>query len=89
MLGCVAAVMETESPSQPRPAVIHKMWISAVGCCFGRHYQFLLSGSYKSRRERQSLREESRNSALSATYPANRALGPSFGTDLYPRFRLG
>src|SRR5215472_13913161 len=28
MLGCVAAVMETESPSQPRPAVIHTTWTS-------------------------------------------------------------
>ena len=26
ILGCSAAVMETESPSQPSPAVIHKMW---------------------------------------------------------------
>ena len=28
MLGCVAAVIDTESPSQPRPAVIQTMWIS-------------------------------------------------------------
>ena len=31
MLGCVAAVMETESPSQPRPAVIQRMWTSETG----------------------------------------------------------
>ena len=28
MLGCVAAVIETESPSQPRPAVIQRTWTS-------------------------------------------------------------
>src|SRR5215467_9772342 len=28
MLGCVAAVIDTESPSHPRPAVIHTMWTS-------------------------------------------------------------
>src|SRR5580700_3057571 len=30
-LGCVAAVIETESPSQPRPAVIQTMWTSETG----------------------------------------------------------
>ena len=28
MLGWVAAVIETESPSQPSPAVIQRMWTS-------------------------------------------------------------
>src|SRR5271156_4500711 len=31
MLGCVAAVIETESPSQPRPAVIQRMCTSETG----------------------------------------------------------
>ena len=31
MLGWVAAVMETESPSHPRPAVIHRTWMSETG----------------------------------------------------------
>src|SRR3954453_247648 len=31
MLGCSAAVTETESPSHDRPAVIHRMWTSAGG----------------------------------------------------------
>jgi len=31
MLGCVAAVMAMVSPSHPRPAVIHKTSISAIG----------------------------------------------------------
>ena len=36
MLGCVAAVIETESPSQLRPAVIHRMWTSlTAGCTLG------------------------------------------------------
>ncbi len=30
MLGCVAAVIETESPSQPSPAVIQTMCTSAT-----------------------------------------------------------
>ena len=30
MLGCSAAVMETLSPSQPNPAVIHTMWTSVT-----------------------------------------------------------
>src|ERR1700761_8733811 len=34
MLGWVAAVMETESPSQPSPAVIHKIWSSATAGFF-------------------------------------------------------
>src|ERR1700733_13475563 len=34
ILGCVAAVMETESPSQPRPAVIHKIWTSLTAGAF-------------------------------------------------------
>src|SRR3954469_20217304 len=40
MLGCVAAVMETESPSQPNPAVIHKIWSSATAgfLCVTRPY---------------------------------------------------
>src|SRR5580692_3196808 len=31
MLGCVAAVIAIVSPSQPRPAVIQRMWISDTG----------------------------------------------------------
>src|ERR1700691_1894937 len=31
MLGCVAAVIAIVSPSQPRQAVIQRMWISAMG----------------------------------------------------------
>ena len=34
MLGWVAAVIETESPSQPKPAVIQMMWISATAGFF-------------------------------------------------------
>ncbi len=34
MLGWVAAVIETESPSQLRPAVIHTMWTSLTGGSF-------------------------------------------------------
>jgi hypothetical protein len=30
MLGWVAAVIETESPSQPSPAVIQTMWTSST-----------------------------------------------------------
>ena len=30
MLGWVAAVIETESPSQPNPAVIQTMWTSST-----------------------------------------------------------
>src|SRR6476469_974528 len=39
-LGWVAAVIETESPSQPSPAVIHTMWMSltAGGRCVTRPY---------------------------------------------------
>src|SRR5579863_6975721 len=40
MLGCVAAVIETESPSQPSPAVIQTMCTSgtAGACCVLRPY---------------------------------------------------
>src|SRR6202023_2515707 len=40
MLGWVAAVTETESPSQPRPAVIHRICTSATGdgLCVDRPY---------------------------------------------------
>src|ERR1700722_4249750 len=40
MLGCVAAVIETESPSQPRPAVIQRMCTSltAGAFCVDRPY---------------------------------------------------
>src|ERR1700688_4881353 len=40
MLGCVAAVIETESPSQPRPAVIQRMCTSltAEAFCVDRPY---------------------------------------------------
>ena len=40
MLGCVAAVMETESPSQLSPAVIQRMCTSftAGGCCVDLPY---------------------------------------------------
>src|SRR5580704_15501636 len=40
MLGWVAAVTETESPSQPRPAVIHRMCTSETGegFCVTRPY---------------------------------------------------
>src|ERR1700688_3979837 len=40
MLGWVAAVIETESPSQPRPAVIQRMCTSATGdgFCVTRPY---------------------------------------------------
>src|SRR5579863_4021445 len=34
MLGCVAAVTDTESPSQPNPAVIHRICTSATGDAF-------------------------------------------------------
>ena len=34
MLGWVAAVMETESPSQPRPAVSHSTWMSETAGAF-------------------------------------------------------
>ena len=34
MLGCVAAVIDTESPSHPNPAVIHKISISFTGGVF-------------------------------------------------------
>ena len=34
MLGCVAAVIETESPSQPSPAVIHRTWTSETAGAF-------------------------------------------------------
>src|SRR5580704_528033 len=34
MLGCMAAVMETESPSQERPDVIQRIWISGTGEAF-------------------------------------------------------
>src|SRR5580693_9789900 len=34
MLGCVAAVIETESPSQPRPAVIQTMCTSLTAGAF-------------------------------------------------------
>src|SRR5262249_61123952 len=46
MLGCVAAVIETESPSQPRPAVIQTTWISctAGGRCVLRPYGAFVSG---------------------------------------------
>lgn len=39
MLGWVAAVNATESPSQLRPALIHSTWISAssADCCLGWH----------------------------------------------------
>ncbi len=38
MLGCVAAVTETESPSQLSPAVIQRTWTSltAGSCCVFR-----------------------------------------------------
>ena len=45
MLGWVAAVMETESPSQPSPAVIQRMCTSATAgffCVIGRTERFLL-----------------------------------------------
>src|SRR5271156_1437629 len=40
MLGCVAAVIETESPSQPRPAVIQRICTSftAGAFCVDRPY---------------------------------------------------
>ena len=34
MLGWVAAVMETESPSQPRPAVSQSTWTSETAGAF-------------------------------------------------------
>ncbi len=37
MLGCVAAVIETESPSHPKPAVSHTMCTSfTAGVCLAR-----------------------------------------------------
>src|ERR1700694_2862586 len=40
MLGCMAAVIETESPSQLRPDVIQRIWISDTGdgVCVFRPY---------------------------------------------------
>src|SRR5437763_662958 len=40
MLGCIAAVTETESPSQLRPAVIQRIWTSltAGGRCVDLPY---------------------------------------------------
>ena len=34
MLGCIAAVIETESPSQPSPAVIQRMCTSLTAGAF-------------------------------------------------------
>ncbi len=43
MLGCVAAVSATESPSHDSPALIQRMWMGCSSVCFLRHASRLIT----------------------------------------------
>src|SRR5271168_2223744 len=75
MLGCVAAVTETESPSQPRPAVIQSMCTSATGdgFCVTRPYG-TVSVAITAFSFSRSPRQERRHTSLIPGAISNRAV---------------
>src|SRR5580692_122639 len=93
MLGCVAAVTETESPSQPKPAVIQRMCMSEMGdgFCVFRPYG-TASAVMASVSPLGSLASQQENSqSIHKTYPGLSGVRnqSQIGTNCDSLFRLG